>query len=193
MGLAGGSSSLCSRTVLGGMTVPVAVRIMVGARLLNADRVLRCLKHSCPQGSEYPKQGPNSSQLALVSRTNDMTRFCTCCIDGRLFCVGALFRPSSLRGVPMLRCSWLSDPSAPAQDRHGHFVDPHLPVKGWIRSHGHSHRWDVSSGGLSGRYPPLRWPMVQANLGRTTTALGPDGCPPEALRGYDRNLRRGWE
>lgn len=42
-----------------------------------------CLKHSCPQGSVYPKHGPPSSQFDFVSLTNDITLAGTSIIEGR--------------------------------------------------------------------------------------------------------------
>lgn len=62
---------------------PVAVRRNVAAwRELLGTLVPMCLKHSCPQGSEYPKHGPEESQSGFVSFMKDKTRFCTSIIEG---------------------------------------------------------------------------------------------------------------
>jgi len=84
------SSSVCGVVVLG--TLGSLARPFVGAGHSEAEcgniaeferkvperetvgvREERCLKHSWPHGSEYPKQGPVESQLDFVSLTKDIT------------------------------------------------------------------------------------------------------------------------
>ena len=75
--------SLSSKSVrsvwlwLFGYSCAMLVLTIVGCLEEAAERLATCLKHSWPHGSEYPKQGPSSSQFDFMSFMKDAIRCLT--------------------------------------------------------------------------------------------------------------------